>query len=416
MSRQGKTNIVTPASLRTNIKDSIDKFKLPKKDTSVYSFEGATKANLSGDTLIVDEAHRLGDSTSGRSKSLVEAAKRHKRVILLTGSPIRNNPSEIAPLANMVGIDKAYAPLSRKNFDNKYIGKKKEKRSFMDFVKGVKPGTITYIKNKDALKKNFSNSIDKYMPSKDYYPDVIEKTHSIPMSDSQHKLYKNLVDNTNSDVVYKIGNNRPMTPTERANANTFLSAARILSNSEKPFGGVNITPKVKAIADSVTDKPSKNVVYSSFLDGGLNSLSEELKHRNHPHQIYNGSLNDKEKKAIIDKYNKSKTSTLLISGAGAEGLDLKGTRNMHIMEPHWNSARINQVIGRGARFKSHTHLPKEEQNVTVRHYLSAIPNKSVGVLGKLLHKKPKVGADEYMTGLSKRKEELNQEFLNAITG
>ena len=35
------------------------------------------------------------------------------------------------------------------------------------------------------------------------------------------------------------------------------------------------------------------------------------------------------------------------------------------MEPSWNENSIEQIIGRGVRYKSHENLPKYKQNVTI---------------------------------------------------
>ena len=45
-----------------------------------------------------------------------------------------------------------------------------------------------------------------------------------------------------------------------------------------------------------------------------------------------------------------------ITGAGAEGLSLKNVRRVHIMEPHWNHVRTDQVKGRAVRICSHVDL------------------------------------------------------------
>jgi superfamily II DNA or RNA helicase len=60
---------------------------------------------------------------------------------------------------------------------------------------------------------------------------------------------------------------------------------------------------------------------------------------------------------------------ILITQAGAEGISLKGVRQVHILEPYWNYIRIMQVIGRAVRAKSHIHLDKDYRNVEVFLYL-----------------------------------------------
>ena len=59
----------------------------------------------------------------------------------------------------------------------------------------------------------------------------------------------------------------------------------------------------------------------------------------------------------------------MITSSGAEGIDLKNVRWVHITEPYWHPVRINQVIGRALRICSHKDLPPEYQTVNVFLYL-----------------------------------------------
>ena len=60
---------------------------------------------------------------------------------------------------------------------------------------------------------------------------------------------------------------------------------------------------------------------------------------------------------------------LMITSSGAEGIDLKNVRYVHIMEPYWHPVRLEQVIGRARRICSHKDLPEELQTVQVFLYL-----------------------------------------------
>ena len=57
---------------------------------------------------------------------------------------------------------------------------------------------------------------------------------------------------------------------------------------------------------------------------------------------------------------------------GAEGLDLKCVRQVHIMEPYWQPVLLEQVIGRAVRNESHLRLPVNEQNVKVFIYIAQL--------------------------------------------
>ena len=60
---------------------------------------------------------------------------------------------------------------------------------------------------------------------------------------------------------------------------------------------------------------------------------------------------------------------LMITSAGSEGINLRNTRYVHIMEPYWHPVRVEQVIGRARRICSHKDLPLELQTVEVFIYI-----------------------------------------------
>jgi len=60
---------------------------------------------------------------------------------------------------------------------------------------------------------------------------------------------------------------------------------------------------------------------------------------------------------------------LMITSSGAEGINLKNVRYVHITEPYWHPVRIEQVVGRAQRICSHQDLPEELRTVEVFLYL-----------------------------------------------
>ena len=60
----------------------------------------------------------------------------------------------------------------------------------------------------------------------------------------------------------------------------------------------------------------------------------------------------------------------------SEGIDLHNIRHVHIMEPWWNLSRLEQIIGRAIRHKSHINLPEDERNVEIYNYASLPPKDS----------------------------------------
>lgn len=93
---------------------------------------------------------------------------------------------------------------------------------------------------------------------------------------------------------------------------------------------------------------------------------------------------------------------MLISPAGAEGLNLKNVRQVHIMEPYWNEVRITQMIGRGIRQCSHKDLAVDQRHVDVYRYKS------------VRKAKDKWSTDQYIEDVARGKEGLIQSFLDAV--
>jgi superfamily II DNA or RNA helicase len=130
--------------------------------------------------------------------------------------------------------------------------------------------------------------------------------------------------------------------------------------------------------------------------------------------IYSGLEDELEKNAVLKVFtsNENKNGELikiiLATSAGAEGLDLKNIRQIHVLEPYWNQVRIEQVIGRGVRRNSHMALPEKDRNVEVYRYFSVISNKNMGF------SKESLSTDEYMDNVSRKKQHIIDELQQIL--
>jgi ERCC4-related helicase len=159
------------------------------------------------------------------------------------------------------------------------------------------------------------------------------------------------------------------------------------------------------------DPNFRGVVYSNYISSGLMPISRQLKAKGIDHHVFHGGVSRAEKKKMVEDYNAGRKKVLLVSSSGTEGLDLKGTKLMQVAEPHWNNAKIEQVIGRGVRYKSHTHLPDEERHVKVQRYYSTRPQ---GRISKALRLKKPQAAERWLQARSDEKSELSNQFKKVI--
>ena len=192
-----------------------------------------------------------------------------------------------------------------------------------------------------------------------------------------------------------------------------------------PNGLDKLSPKMKIMLKNIQNSHGLIFVYSNFRTlEGVELFSKVLDFNgfskygtideNPKYAIYSGSENEIEKKKILKVFTSNENKhgkflkIILATSAGAEGLDLKNIRQIHIMEPYWNQMRIEQVIGRGVRRNSHIALPPNERNVEIFRYFSIFSKKN-SVLTR-----DKLSTDEHIENISLKKQyiinELSQIF------
>jgi len=96
----------------------------------------------------------------------------------------------------------------------------------------------------------------------------------------------------------------------------------------------------------------------------------------------------------------------MITASGSEGINLRNTRYVHIMEPYWHPVRIEQVVGRARRICSHTDLPKELQTVEVFLYLMTFRSEQIKSDLSIELKKMDLSKREYVLGQETRKQKI----------
>ena len=114
---------------------------------------------------------------------------------------------------------------------------------------------------------------------------------------------------------------------------------------------------------------------------------------------------------------------LMITASGAEGINLKNTRYVHIVEPYWNMVRVDQVVGRARRICSHEELPPELRTVEVFIYLSVFSEKQktdrnyIDLMNQDTSRFDEtipVTTDETMYEISVQKNKINQRILEVV--
>lgn len=419
--------VITPAALQHNFKKELLKFNVPDKNYHFVSYETFRNRpqhyidKYKPKMIIADEFHRTKDPGTLTGDALRDTRQQAKYFLGLTGSLAQNHPSEIAELLHTAtGV-----PVlgDEKQFRSQYIHSKIVKPGLLGRMIGRKPGIVEEAKNLDKFKDIASRYIHTFAGDEEYakhIPKVNEEIKHVPMSDEQQKIYDYTFGKAPGWLKYKIKHDLPPSRQESANINAFLIGARQVSTSTDSFGGHKSTPKIDAVIHDIqtgmkTDKNFKGVVYSNFLESGLAPVAHKLEKLKVPYGLFTGEQKPEDRNRMVQEYNKGKLRALLISPAGGEGLDLKGTKFMGVLTPNWNPQRTQQAIGRSARFKSHETLPEEERNVRVVQYLSEPKLGLIDKIKKIYNPNiRKIGVDEYIYNRAAEKDRLNRQFTDVL--
>lgn len=386
---------IVPAPMQAQWASELRKVGVKRKKYKIFSYEVfcnkiSEKAAITDAIIIVDEAHRLRNQ-GARFLHIYKMIQDAFKVILLTGTPMINHPADFSNLANLI-YKKKVLESSQKEFDKKYHTVEKK---------------ITDSRIKKAAfnewKKLIKCTVSYHFPDRSAdYPAVSKKLAKVKMSLEQNTDYKHALKMLSKVDQTKMERGSVIKDITQINA--FLNETRQISNVALSFKH-HVTPKLDAILRKVVNGPKPVIIYSHYLDCGLNPMGRILEKHGVKFNKFTGAMSLKARRHVIKRYNQGKLHALLVSSSGAEGLDLKNTRQIHIMEPHWNVAKIDQVIGRGIRYKSHENLPAKDRHVTV-YYWVAVPILKKG--------SDKLGADEYLYQINENKVKLMENYMRAL--
>ena len=346
---RGNVIVVSPPAVMFNFIDSMIDFGINPQDKriSYYSFNRFSRnKNISTENslIIIDEAHNLRTEITGgfteddsgensqfkynlnevhkgkRPASIIVKGYKANKIIMLTATPFVNTPYDIE---NLMAIGSSRVALGQS-----YFGE--------------------MVSNEDFRYDYFKYRISKYdrnFESGDF-PEMREKFIYIPA-----KIINGVED---TSIKAMAGKN-----------NAFYSQSRQAGLVED---------KIKYCIDIIKkNKGKKFVIYSAYVFQGIKKIEALLREDNIEYGFITGGMNVKTIARYIDAYNNfnnpnyeiDKIRVLLISKAGAEGVNLLETRGIFIIDGVWNEALYEQVVARAVRYKSHKSLPEKEQYVDV---------------------------------------------------
>jgi superfamily II DNA or RNA helicase len=390
--------IIGPKSSRKAFVDEITKLKYDQKYIQFFTFTKiikilAVEENFVVNTcVIIDEAHHVRN-ISKNHRFLWSSLHRAFKILLLTATPFINHVCDLFVLINIINKNKdlpVYRTAYEKRLKNKTIDLESSAKNIISYYKADQDKFYPSSK-KQIMKvyytKEQTKEYEKYIRKILYDEDI---NGDPKVSDEDMDLGSKWIKKYNiKNQVYELD--------ETIRENSFLAATRQLANT---INGLPNYPKIKNIFETIQQNKYPCIVYSSYLKNGLYAIKQSLDLNNISCDLITGNSTDIEIVNSVSKYNKGITQVLLLSSAATESLDLKSTRQIHVMEPFWNKSRIYQVIGRAIRFKSHYSLDLKDQNVKIFEWISVFKDDQYKGLS----------ADEYLVRISDYKEKEYKKY------
>lgn len=388
--------------------------------------------------MVIDEAHMLRNPKSKRYRVLFQAAKQVQKMYLLSGTLSVNYSVDIAPLLNLILSDTTRERVKSEKWLTNSIANEKAM------------GYLPMTKNKwDALK----DKIDPYTKClvsyhaedhdseeyKTHFPNVVRHTMKIEMTPEHCKAYKELMEEQgdepnakkpgecvralNQEMEFSAANIREyqerirrgpqMADTKDVKFLAYVMKMRMACNHLTDTSHFGHMPKIMyalhkhVIPRCKADPTYKATITSNFIAKGIRKCQRLLEQHGIRYSIVTGQTDDVKTEAdiqrMVNDYNENRVQVMLFSSAGAHGLDLHGTTESHIIEPHWNRSKHKQAEARVIRYDSHKNFANK--TVHIYYYIAIAPE---GVRDRY-----KIGrtADMYLHELGLKKEEENQ-WLN----
>ena len=457
MRQEGKASkalVVVPAGLRDNFATSgVGKFtnssyqvlgsggvhpsKLdPSKTYTVVSYD-ALRRNPVGlmqatgpDTLILDEFHSTRNEQAGIFKAAVRARQMATNFIGLTASLINNSPKEIASLLT---ISEGNRGMSPKEFGRRYT-------QTVGFEQGFtgKDRPVIAPRDEAGIAKITAPRID-YVQTTDLpgnsMPEKKVTNVPVPMSDDQYRLYRLALKKLGPMQEWITRRDKNVTVKDANLLFAQIAEARQLSNSVASGRSnvdlqrsADVTPKAKRILDDtethLKEDPSHSVVlYSNLVRGGVDVLQAGLRKRGITPAVFIGAgtevggdkVTNSARQEGVNDFKSGKRRVIILSGAGAEGLDLKDATAFYAMDGHFNPERILQAEARARRLGGQSFREPEKRVVDTRRYMSVVPDsEKPGVLGRMMGKRSPQTTDEWMYGVAGQKWNASSRFYDVI--
>jgi len=389
------------------VKGTVKNTGVQTKTYTKFLDEFKDNNNLEGSVVVIDEVHNIKTMINEYTKILTNPKIRNLKVVLLSGTPMTDDPREIEDIMNLITRDRSTHVKREPGYYNNLTPDKIEE------LRKLFRGRVSYLKSMET--KGFSTTMkesDKPLETFKHF-----KIYPSEMSTHQLEFYKaalrsdlgevgSIIDQPSDTKSAAYSNSRQASNFVDENGNYTIDQLKTIRMNIK--GGTD-KEKLQQLrkysakyADSMevliaARNDRKNVfVYNRFVKGGGLFVFKRILDifgfkstrvgsdgvvaatpNPKRYMEMTGSTTPSDKQQLVERFNRPDNidgayiGIVLVSDAISEGYTFKNIQVVDIHSPWFQYAKITQAIARGIRLGSHNALLQRDGQVNVEIYLRA---------------------------------------------
>lgn len=331
------------------------------------------------------------------------------RVVLLTATPVYDNPYEAAMMINLLRPRIPF-PISREDFQGMFIETKFNKKTniyekniknplllkyilsgYVMYFKGGNP--VGYPRRNNIIKTHKMGKKQQTIYTKSLISEIKKETNRMDFESMQQGMYPISIQKCN--IAYDIDD-------EDEIKNTLPDAKRFKAmlehRSQKEILDIceRYSPKFVYVLKKAINCDGPVFIYTKWVLHGIVGLSIILDALGF--NFFNGTdagtntygiwspgglqykgikgdesvYTNKLRKIFNSPENSDGSVCKILLGNVVEGVSLKNVRQVHVCEPWWNTSKLEQIIARAIRLCSHKDLVESDRYVDVYYHVSIL--------------------------------------------
>ena len=382
-------------------KRAVQKAKTRYRVSTYSTFDTSEHGRWDNTVFVLDEVHHLvGSAVYDAYVRLFERVN-NRKILLLTGTPMRDQPFDLAAIMNIILPENERFPATPEEFDEAYYPQGALSEEGRVDVQERLRGRVSFLRSVPGAATRY---MGRYIDGIRIAPLVTTE-----MSDFQARIYQQTFesDNTGWYRNAQAANLFAFEPnTEFATYFTktrgryhrirpLFPKTQNMNEEQKLVIVARHSAKYAEVIRAILASPDENVfVFSEAIVGsgaivfteclklfGFRSTNGNNRSNGKGFSILSQVQDDSKKVNVtIKNFNKAHNANgaflrILIGGKRvSEGFTFRNIQQIHILQPHWNMGMVDQAIARGIRYGSHRNLPAP---VTVRVFLHANISRSM---------------------------------------